>query len=79
MAMMIFTSVVLVIVRFGIVAQITTVFVYSVLSYLPVTRHLSAWYAPQGVLAVAIVLGLALYGYKTTLAGRPALANLLKD
>jgi serine/threonine-protein kinase len=78
-AILIFGSVVLVLIRFGIVAQATVFFVTTLASNFPVTRYLSAWYAPQGFLAVAIVLGLAIYGYRTTLAGRPALAGLLKD
>lgn len=78
-AVLIFGSVVLVLVRFGIVAQATVFFVSSILSNFPVTRQLSAWYAPQGLLAVGIALSLAIYGFRMTLGGRPALVGLLKD
>lgn len=78
-AVLVFGSVVLVLVRFGIVAQATVFLVSTLLTSFPVTRHLSAWYAPQGLLAVAIVLALVVYGYRTTLAGRTAMPALLKE
>jgi serine/threonine-protein kinase len=76
---LLFGSVVLVVIRFGIVAQATVFFVSTIVSGFPVTRHLSAWYASQGLLAIVIALALATYGYRTTLSGRPALANLFKE
>ncbi len=43
----------------------------------PITRHLSAWYAPSGILVIAVVATLAIYGFRTTLEGRPLFKGLL--
>ena len=45
----------------------------EVLGYFPLTLELSAWYADRSLLAIAVVLGLALYGFRVSLAGRPLL------
>jgi hypothetical protein len=37
----------------------------------PWTTSVSAWYASSSMLAIAALLALAIYGFRTTLAGRP--------
>ncbi len=70
-------SVVFVLVRFGLVAYAIAFFVVQTLTFEPITRHLAAWYAPSGILAIAVVAALAIYGFRTTLQGRTVFKGLL--
>ena len=74
---LLFGSSVFVLLRFGLVALVVLEFVAQILIEMPVTRHLSAWYAPSGIFAIALVAGLAIYGFRTTLQGRPVFRGLL--
>jgi len=51
-------------------ALVAGVFSAAMLRVSPLTTDLSAWYAADAMLAVAIVLGLAIYGFRTTLGNR---------
>jgi hypothetical protein len=63
----------LVIVRFGVLATIAFVFTWycAIAGDVPWTTSVSAWYARTAMLAIAAILALAIYGFRTTLAGRP--------
>jgi hypothetical protein len=74
---LLFGSSVFVLIRFGLVAQTSAFFAASMLGDFPITRHLSAWYAPSGIFAVAVVAALAIYGFRTTLEGRPVIRGFL--
>jgi serine/threonine-protein kinase len=63
--------IVLVVLRLGLLAGVVLHFVLYVLIHFPVTANLEAWYAGSGLFALAAVAGLAVYGYFTSLAGRP--------
>ena len=70
---MIGSVIALVIVRLGVLAlavQVSTQWIV-VTSGSPLTTNLSVWYAHNALLAVAALLALAIYGFRTTLAGRP--------
>ncbi len=56
--------------RFGLVAMIAAFLFNELFSY-PITTEVSAWYAGVGFTALALTAGLALYGFYTSLAGRP--------
>jgi hypothetical protein len=46
----------------------------------PMTTDFSAWYAPSMVFALALMVGLAVYGFYTSLGGQSLLGDrLLKD
>ena len=70
-------SVVFLLLRFGLLAYAMGVFTVQILTEFPISRHISAWYAPSGVLAIVVIVALAIYGFRATLEGRPALAGLL--
>ena len=70
-------GVIFVLIRFGLVAYAISLFVQDMLTDYPITRHLSAWYAPSGIFAIALVAALAIYGFRTTLEGRPVFRGLL--
>jgi eukaryotic-like serine/threonine-protein kinase len=57
--------------RFGLFALMTTAFVVQVFGDYPMTFRVSAWYAGYGYVALGIVAVIALYGFKTSLGGRP--------
>jgi hypothetical protein len=66
-------AIALVIVRFGVLATIAFVFTWycAIAGDVPWTTSVSAWYARTAMLAIAAILALAIYGFRTTLAGRP--------
>lgn len=43
------------------------------------TVDASAWYAHPTYLAAAVVVAVALYGFRVSLGGRPALQDLLAE
>jgi len=63
----------LVIVRFGVLAATAYYFTFycAILGGAPWTTSVSVWYARTAWLAIAAILALAIYGFRTTLAGRP--------
>jgi serine/threonine-protein kinase len=61
--------------RFGLLALMATAFVVQVFNDFPMTFQASAWYAGYGYAALAVVGAIALYGFKTSLGGRPILAS----
>jgi hypothetical protein len=60
-------------VRIGLVAAIVDSFVWTLFSTSPMTLQRSAWYASAGYASLAIVGAMAVYGFRTTLGGRPVL------
>ncbi|HVF67588.1 MAG TPA: serine/threonine-protein kinase [Pyrinomonadaceae bacterium] len=66
--------------RYGLLAACSAVFVLHLNIFYPVTSHFTAWYAGDFVPALLITLALAVYGFRTSLAGRPLLrGRLLED
>jgi serine/threonine protein kinase len=63
----------LVMLRFGVLAAVAYVFAFQAgfLGAAPWTTSVSAWYATPMLLAIAAILAVAIYGFRTTLAGRP--------
>ena len=63
----------LVIVRFGVLAAVAYYFTFycAILGGAPWTTSVSVWYARTALLAIAAILAVAIYGFRTTLAGRP--------
>jgi len=59
-------------VRFGLVAMLGAQVVATVLVSLPVTRDVSAWYFATGVFGVFAAVAVAAFGLWAALAGRPA-------
>ncbi len=55
--------VVLALARWGLLAALATFFFQSVLSFLPITRHLGAWYAGGTLMALGLLAALAVAGY----------------
>jgi hypothetical protein len=79
-SMLIALTVVTVVARFGLLATMAhQLFFFMAIMY-PLTTGFSAWFAPPIVFALAIVVGLAVYGFYTSLGGQSLFGNgLLKD
>jgi hypothetical protein len=61
-----------VLLRLGLFAAIATHFFQATAStYFPVTADLSAWYAPASMFACGVLLLLAVYGFRISLAAEP--------
>jgi hypothetical protein len=60
-----------IVVRFGFVALVLTWFVYQMVHWrYPMTFDTSSWYAGYGYAALAIVVAIALCGFRASLGGR---------
>jgi hypothetical protein len=57
--------------RLGLLASIVMNLTFDLLLNLPLTTNLSAWYAGNGLTAVALLLTVAAFGFYTSQAGRP--------
>ncbi|HVF43370.1 MAG TPA: serine/threonine-protein kinase [Pyrinomonadaceae bacterium] len=66
--------------RHGLLAAVSAVFVLHLNIFYPVTSDFTAWYAGDFLPALVVTVALAVYGFRTSLAGRPLLrGRLLED
>jgi serine/threonine-protein kinase len=67
-------------VRGGLLALVTALYVLFALAEVPLTLNLSAWYTFQSLPVVCAVVALAVYGFYTSLGGKPILGGgLIED
>lgn len=64
--------------RFGWVTVVVGLFLMDLLST-PMSLDVSAWHAETSLMTLAIVMGLALYGFKVSLAGQPVFKDILAE
>jgi serine/threonine-protein kinase len=69
-ALVVYTLVAGLVLRFGLLALATFIFVNILVSYTQPTTSTSAWYFGNDVLLLASVLALAAWGFHTSIAGR---------
>ncbi|MEJ2009790.1 MAG: serine/threonine-protein kinase, partial [Acidobacteriota bacterium] len=74
-----YAAVILILKRFGLIPLTVFFFANTALGNLPITTHLSAWYALPTFLAVVFILALAIYGFQVSLAGRPVFSGTALD
>jgi serine/threonine-protein kinase len=67
------------VVRFGLVALAAGLFTVDLIISAPATASLSSFYAPATAFVFLSVLGLAVWGFYTSLAGRPLFSGTLFD
>jgi hypothetical protein len=71
---------VIVLYRYGLLAAISALFVAHLMIFYPMTTELTAWYATNFTIALAICVALVAYGFYTSLAGQPLFGEkLLQD
>jgi hypothetical protein len=61
----------LVLVRFGLLANVTGVWFNVLFLWFPITPQLSAWYSGIGLVGLFLLLGLTVYAFHTSLGGQP--------
>lgn len=71
--------IVFVVMRVGLLAGISLVLTSMLLWQTPSMFPLSAWHSGLGIASVAIVGAIATFGFRTSLAGRPAFGDLSID
>src|SRR5208337_2618623 len=74
-----FGIVILVLKRFGLFCPMVLFTTYDVLHYFVHSIQLSHWYAAPTILGVLVVLALAVYGFRVSLAGRPIFSGAALD
>ena len=62
--------------RFGLLAITVAAFVDNVATGMPLTLHLSAWWATPAMLTLALLIGLAAFGFYAARAGQPLFGTL---
>ena len=72
-------SLLLVVVRVGLLATMVFLFVGRLFFLVPMTFDMSKFYAPQALFGVLLLIAVALYGFWYSLAGQPILRNVLGD
>ncbi len=66
--------------RFGLLATISFYVFFFLTFHNPITANVSSWYFGNTIFAAVVLLGLAIYGFYTSLAGQRVLeAKFLKD
>jgi serine/threonine-protein kinase len=68
-----------VLLRFGLVCAIVTVFVYQILVSSPITFQTSAWYSSAGFASLILVAAITAYGFRTALGDRRILEDLAPE
>jgi hypothetical protein len=61
--------------RFGLLGYTSYTLVSFLLTELPLTFDASLIWAPKGFVVLALVAALGAYGFRTALAGKPALGG----
>ena len=56
--------------RWGLVASITTIFVVNSFSNLTLGANWKTWYAPPGLASFALLAGIAIWAFTRSLGGR---------
>jgi hypothetical protein len=78
-AIIIWGSIIFVLRRYGLLALVAGLVVQNVLIVFPVTAHLSRWYASAGLTGIIAIAVLAIYGFRTALAGRTIFSETAFD
>ena len=65
--------------RFGMLALIVALTVAGVLEQIPLTFNMSSMFAPSSYVLLAGIVALALYGFRTCLAGQPLFSHRFLD
>jgi serine/threonine-protein kinase len=75
----IWSSIVLLLKKVGVLALVVGLAVQNVLVVFPMTAHLSRWYASAGLTGIIVIAALLAYGFYTGLAGRPLFTGAALD
>ena len=73
------TAVIVALTRFGLLALMSAFFFDHLWVFFPVTTEFSAWYASGFILELVLLSALALYGFRTSLAGQKLVSGRFLD
>jgi hypothetical protein len=65
--------------RFGLLATATTLFVDNIVSGVPLTTDLSAWWSAPMIASLLMLMAVACFAYFAARAGQPLFGQLLED
>jgi serine/threonine protein kinase len=74
-----FSIVLAVLIRFGLLSIVVALCVNNILEAFPLTSHLSAWYAEPTFFVFSIILGVTVFGFYTSTAGKKLFGNVSLD
>jgi serine/threonine-protein kinase len=70
-----FALMVMTLMRFGLLTLVLSIFVSIFIGQFPIGTDISVWYSADMVFTFAVVIALAVFGYRTALAGHPFCAG----
>jgi hypothetical protein len=65
--------------RYGLLALAVSIWIFAWLNYSPFVFDFSSWRSAQSALVLSVLAALAAYGFRISLAGRPAFGTVLLD
>jgi hypothetical protein len=65
--------------RFGLLATATTLFVDNIVTAVPMTTDLSAWWSGPMIASLLMLIGVACFAYYAARAGQPLFGQVLDD
>jgi serine/threonine-protein kinase len=71
LGLIVLVTVVVVLVRFGLLTLMSLLWARTLLEIFPITHHLTEWRGGAALLPLGVLLALLLYGYLVSLGGRP--------
>jgi hypothetical protein len=66
-------------IRFGLLALVANFVLWYLLSNFPLTTQGSAWYTGISLLGFLVMAAIALFGFYTSLGGRPVFGSAVID
>ncbi len=76
-SLIVFTTMYFVITKFGFVSMVVGIYVYTLLTFVPLTTDLSMWYSGAGLCTGLLIVGLLAYSMHSALAGRSIIEDEL--
>ncbi len=73
------TILVFLVFRFGLLSVAVLGYVFVLLQVAPITLDFSQWYAGRSLLALAVFVGIALYGFRVALGKRPVFGTVIPE
>ena len=77
--LLIYGLLVLLLLRFGLAAVVLCIFVADLMEKMVFTANFGAWFGTPSLVASLVVIGLAVWAFRTSLAGRTLLETALGD
>ena len=74
--LLLISTIVFIVVRFGLLVTAVSAAVANILAATPLTFSMTHWTATTSNLALAVVIGLTMFGFYASRAGQPLLGNL---